>query len=219
MKKLAVLITLILAVALSGCTPDETLYTTATVESGNITVDGEVSLTTDQEIIAIPHEWDAMESGHVYYYKGWQDVDGLGVTVDYLWHTPELNGGNVFARWDIAGESEFTINLYEGVTVSDNGTPFTTLSTNRQLDSTPLVKSYTSPTLAGGSLGDGAQGGDLVWSGKIGSGRIAVVGAENVLWFLVKSDTNYWFEIIHDVAGVHWIDYNFYWHEHDILTD
>jgi len=73
---------------------------------------------------------------------------------------------------------------------------------------------YSTPTLAGGALGDGGQGGTLVYAAKVGAGK--KVGGESGRGheFIGKQNVDYWFRISNNSGGAGWIGYDFHWYEH-----
>lgn len=154
-----------------------------------------------------------VHSGSFYYVKGQAELDGAGDTLDFLYVVPNTNKWP-HAQWDIDGEAEFTLSLYEGVVTSNDGGAVTIFNANRNSANSPGVAAYSGPTLNSGALGDGGDGGNLVWEGKIGSGRNATTNRETAYEFIAKQNTKYWFRISKEASGVHWVDYDFNWYEH-----
>ena len=146
-----------------------------------------------------------IHKGKAFFVKGWQDVDGADTVVNFLFVT---GATTPHATWNVGGESEFTLELYEDTTVSANGTPVTVYNHKRDSSNTSTVSAYTGPTITG----DGTK----IWSGKIGSGRNATEerGASGEL--IAKTNSNYLFRITKNAANVHYFDYDFNWYEHTV---
>jgi hypothetical protein len=154
-----------------------------------------------------------MHSGSFYFVKGWSDVDGAGTNLDFLWVVPDSTAWP-HSQWSLAGEAEFTLYLYEGVTTANNGSGVATRNANRNHADASGVLAYSAPTLSTGTLGDGANGGTLIWSGKIGSGRNATSGRNTNHELIGRQNTKYWFRITKEASGTAWLDYEFNWYEH-----
>lgn len=196
--------------AASGSSTESKLqgYVGKTGEWENVLIDPS---THTMQTITHPHH--EMHAGSFYYVKGWVDVDGAGTNTDFLWCVPDTLEAP-HAQWNIAGEAEFTLSLYEGVTVSDQGAVLVVFNVERNSGNVASVLAFLGPTLAGGVLGDGGQGGTLVWAGKIGSGKNATGSRSTSYEFVGKRDNDYWFQLTKIPANVHWLDYDFNWYEH-----
>ena len=158
-----------------------------------------------------------IHSGNFYFIKGWQDITGAGTNLDFKFVIPA--GSKIpHSQWNIAGEAEFTLSLYEGVTTTTAGTSVTPVNANRNSLNTSIIEAYTAPVLTSGTLGDGGNGGTEIWSGKIGSGRDATVGRNSNYEVMGATDTEYWFRFTKSAAGTEWIDYDFNWYEHESNT-
>lgn len=209
-NKLIVLISLLaIVVLLAGCyTTSEPGYIAIVDSNGNI-------LTTNNEtntFVTMRYHESAVHDGDSYYVKDYKDIDGEGTNLDFLWVIGSTYRPH--AQWYLSAESEYIMCLYEDVTVSDNGTAVNVFNANRNSSNNTIVRCFTSPTLASGTLGDGSDGGNMVWCAVIGSGKDATVGIERNYDFIAKPDSNYWFRITKMVAGTHWLDYDFNWYEH-----
>ena len=169
------------------------------------------SITKAQMTIDYSHH--EMHSGSFYFVKGWADVDGAGTNLDFLWVVPNTAAWP-HATWEIAGEAEFTLYLYEDVTTVADGASVAAINANRNSGNTSGVATYSGPTLDTGALGDGGNGGTLIWAGKIGSGKNATGDRRTSNELIGKQNAKYWFRINKEAAGTHWIDYYFGWYEH-----
>ena len=149
-------------------------------------------------------EHHEIHEGDRFYVKNWLDITGA-VNQDFLFVTPPTTK-IANATWEIAGEAEFTITLYEGATVSNNGTPLAVFNHNRNSSKTPGVLAFSGPTV----VSTGTQ----IWAGKIGSVKTATEARMREGEMMAKSGTNYLFRISHPAAGTEWLDYLFDWYEH-----
>ncbi len=154
-----------------------------------------------------------IHSGSHFFIKGQQDVSGAGTNLDFLFVVPNTTTWP-HAQWNIAGESEFTMSLYEGVVTSNNGSPVTIYNANRNSSNAATTLGYSGPTLNSGSLGDASDGGVLIWQAKIGSGKNATEGRSTGYEIIAKQNTKYWFRFTKIAAGDHYVDYDFNWYEH-----
>jgi hypothetical protein len=149
-----------------------------------------------------------VHGGSYFYVKGFADG-----TQTFLWVTPDSTKW-AHANWSLSAEGEFEFYLYEDVVTSDDGTAITIFNANRNSATAATVQGFTGPTLNSGALGDGGDGGDLVWQAKIGSGRNAVTSRSTNYEFIGKQNTKYWFQLTQIAAGTLWVDWDFNWYEH-----
>lgn len=162
--------------------------------------------TNTLQTITYPHH--EVHGGSYFYVKGFADG-----TQTFLWKVPDSTKWP-HANWNLGGEGEFEFYLYEDVVTSNDGTPFTIYNANRNSATAATVQGFAGPTLNSGALGDGGDGGNLVWSGKIGSGRSALVNRASNYEFIGKQNTKYWFQLTQVGGGTLWIDWDFNWYEH-----
>ena len=177
--------------------------------------------TADIRIDASTHSMQTIDyahheahSGAFFYVKGWLDITGAGNDTDFIWIVPDTSKWP-HAQWSFDGEAEFTLTLYEGVTLSDSGTESTILNVNRNSAKEPVASLYVGePVLVSGALGDGGNGGTAVWATKIGSARSATTGRATSYEFIAKQNTIYWFRLTKEAAGTGWVSFDFNWYEH-----
>ena len=143
--------------------------------------------------------------GKFFFVKDWADLDGAGTKAEFLFRVPA--GVVPHAQWSIAGEAEFTMELFRGVTVSADGTPITPVNANGNSDNAAVVQAFSGPTVT--------DDGTKIWAGKIGSGRNATVGRDTGYEYMGKLSTDYLFRITKVASGTHWLDYDFNWYEKD----
>jgi len=152
-----------------------------------------------------------IHNGNHFYVAGTQDIAN-NANLDFLWVCPNTDKW-AHALWELDSEVEMTMSLYEDVITSDNGTSKTVFNNNRNSETTATVLAYTTPTLNSGSLGDGSDGGTLVWQKTIGSGKKLGGQGSRDHEFVGKRNTKYWFRIANSSGNTGWINYDFYWYE------
>jgi len=209
MKKAAILATIVfiltLALVLSGCTEPEPGYFVITDKDGNdATVNGGGALNV---ILKAHHE---IHEGNYYYIKDFTALD-TGNSIDFLFVIASDTVPHM--QWQLASESEAEFYLYEGVDVSDNGSVITSFNTNRNSSNIATTQAYSSPTLAGGSLGDDGQGGTLISASIVGSNKETTANRITTYELIGKADTKYWVRLTNVSAQTSWIDYDFNWYE------
>lgn len=211
MKKAIALIVVVLVMvfALLGCTEPEPGYFVITDKNGNdATVNSGGALNT---MLEAHHE---IHEGNYYYIKDFTEL-GAGDSLDFLFVIASDAVPHV--QWQLASESEAEFYLYEDVDVSDNGTPATVFNANRNSSNTATMLVYSSPTLAGGSLGDGEQGGTLISASVVDSGKETTANRITTYELIGKAGTKYWVRLINVSSQTSWIDYDFNWYEEVVL--
>ena len=167
------------------------------------TVDIPIKVTSDGGMINVSESQNAIHEGNHFYVKKWIDVDGDQTVNMLMFITPSLT--KIHARASVASEAEFTVGIYEGITTSSNGVLVDSINNYRDSTFTPELIAYMAPTVT--------SFGDLIWSGKVGSGKDATVSLSTGYGIVVKANTKYLFVFTKEVANVHWIDSDFWWFE------
>jgi len=156
-------------------------------------------------LLTVDYDHHEIHSGGHFFVEGWQDVDGAATVVDFLWVVPNTAKWP-HALWELAGEAEFTLSLYEGVTTSNDGTPVTIFNSNRNLTTkVATVTAFSAPTVT--------NTGTLILTDIMGAARSSGSTARNHE-FIGKQNTKYLFRITKSAAGTHWLKYAFRWYEH-----
>lgn len=153
----------------------------------------------------VNYDHHELHEGNRFYVKGWQDVTGAGTNLDFLFVTPDTLKW-AHAIWVLAGEAEYTMNLYEGTVTSNNGTPVAIFNHNRNSSKTPGIQAFSAPTVTG--LGT------LIWTAKIGSMKDATEERQKTGEMIARQNTKYLFRLTKAAAGTEWVDYDFDWYEH-----
>jgi len=208
MRKLILVALLLLGVlTVVGCTASEPGYMVITDEGGTpADVNGSGSLTV---ILAAHHE---IHEGDYYYVKNFVSLDA-GDSVEFLFIVGSDKVPHV--QWQIGSEAEAEFYMYEDVDVSNNGTPTTTFNADRNSLNTATMLAYSSPTLAGGSLGDDGQGGTLISAATVGSGRDTTQNRSTTYELIGKASTKYWVKLTNTSSQTAWVDYDFNWYEEE----
>lgn len=234
MKQLKTLAGLLVSVALlafTGCGVDEKIWVDiddtvpTSVEIDNepldvTTVNGSQIIITDasgnilsvdkttRTVVTSTYPHHGVHEGGYFYVKGFGDG-----TQTFLWKVPDTTHWP-HANWSLSAEGEFDFKMYEDVVVSANGSAVTIFNANRNSSANATVLVFSGPTLNSGTLGDGGDGGTLVWDSKIGSGKDAGIGVATSYEFIGKQGSNYWFQMTQIAAGELWVDWDFNWYEH-----
>lgn len=204
---------LIFILVMAGCgTIEEPEYVAVTgnPEVQIVDSDGDIVIIDEvtRAIVTIANEHHEIHEGDYYYVKGFADG-----TQTFLWVTPNTAEW-AHAQWSLSAEGEFEFCMYEGVVTSNDGAPITIFNANRNSTNTATVQGFTGPTLNAGVLGDGLDGGIMVWCSKVGTGRQSTVGRSTGYEFIGRQNTKYWFQITQIAAGALWVDWDFNWYEH-----
>ncbi len=161
------------------------------------------------EVETIEHEHHEQHEGCFYFHKGVQAITGASTVVYFMYRTPNAAAlTEIHARAAFAAEDEFTVEIYEGATVSADGAALATFNANRNSANTAGLTVFSGPTVT--------TPGTLIWSTKVGASRTAGYSAVENHEIIAKIDTNYLFKITKIAAGTHYFDYDFYWYEEDI---
>jgi len=208
MRRIAVACMMVALILLTSCTSYEPGYMVITdTDKHTADVNGSGALATILEAHRKIHEGDG------YYVKNFTSV-GSGASIDFLFAVADNIVPHM--QWQIASESEGEFFLYEDVEVSDNGTPVTTFNCNRNSSNEPSLKAYSSPTLAGGSLGDDSQGGTLISASIVGSNKETTANRITTYELIGRAGTTYWIRLTNTSASTSWIDYDFNWYEEEL---
>ncbi len=165
------------------------------------------------QVISAAH--NGVHAGNFFFVKNFVDV--TVANTDFLFSVPDTTKWP-HAQWEFAGEGEFELYLYKNVVASDDGSEITPVNANGNSGTPAGVGVFTGPTLNSGALGDGSDGGVLIWAGKFGANRTAVIGRETNYEHIGAQNEKYWFRVIKVGAGTLWLDWDFNWYEHTNRT-
>ena len=185
------------------------------ISTGGVTSNVAITSPTDAttgalEIVDYAHH--EIHSGSHFYIEATASIAN-GANLDFLWVVPNTTKWP-HALWELEAEKEITMSLYEAVSTSASGSAVAIVNNNRNSTKTPGVTAFTGPTLTSGALGDEGNGGTLIWSATVGSGR--KIGGESGRGheLVAKQNTKYWFRITNASGDASWINYDFNWYEH-----
>ena len=101
------------------------------------------------------------------------------------------------------------IKIYEGATTSNDGTPVSTLNSNRELQSThpASLLMYATPTIS--------TTGDEIWHAVGGAGRSVGVMPAMSTRIIAKKDTKYYFLLTKTASGTCDVSVEASWEEHE----
>jgi len=189
----------------TGCTQSEPGYMVIMDEDGaTADVNSGGALTV---ILDAHHE---IHEGNYYYVKNFISL-GVGDSAEFLFVIGSDKVPHV--QWHLSSESEAEFYMYEDVDTSNNGTPVTIFNADRNSPNTATMLAYSSPTLAGGSLGDGGQGGTVISAAVVGSNKDTTQNRNTTYELIGKANTKYWVKLTNTSSQTSWIDYDFNWYE------
>ena len=196
---------LLLVLLVSGCTQTDPGFAVVQTPSGTEAL---IDEGFSNAIVIVPFEHHEVHMGAFYFVKDFADG-----TQTFLLVTPATEVWG-HAEWLFAAEGEFELFLYEDVSTSNDGAALIEHNAERNSADAATIVATSGPTLAGGVLGDGGQGGDLLWAAKIGAGRTAGetrARGHEVIW---RTDTKYWFQLTQTGQGTLYLDWDIMWYEH-----
>lgn len=152
---------------------------------------------------------NSIHSGDHYFIKTFVETTGADSTAKFMFLTPSAVT-RIHANAVMSASGDYVIQIYESATASNNGTPVTGFNNNR--DSTKIAKllPFATPTIS--------DNGTLMWQTRIGStSPVGSAGVSNSFGYeiLAKSNTKYLFLITKQDAGDGYVDFDFFWIEHN----
>jgi hypothetical protein len=162
---------------------------------------------TTSAIIAIGNEHHEQHDGEHFFAK--QVVPFNGVANEegfFMFRTPDTTK-RIHARAEFYGDVEFTIEIYEGSTVTADGTAVGRWNNDRDSATTATLEAFANPTVN--------DIGTLIWIARFGSGKDAT-GVSPVFGYeiIVKRNTMYVFKATKIAVQVGYLDAGFWWYEH-----
>ena len=172
-----------------------------TYTAGNNGIDASTS-----SLQTLDYSHHEMHEGEHYFIKTWLNITGAGTVAYFMFTTPNTTKW-AHARALMTGEAGFQIEIYEGGTVSANGTQVLGVNNNRNSVNTAGLLAYAAPTVT--------TDGTLIWDAKTGTGRDAT-GVSPALGYeiIAKQNETYLFKITKDASGTNYLDIDFFWYEH-----
>jgi len=169
------------------------------VTSGGASVEVEP---TSNCLCTIDIQHAQVHKGNHFFVKSFAEITGASTTAEFL-----IKTGAKFphARVIATSNAEFIIDIYEGTTVSADGTPVTVFNNDRNSATTATVSLFTSPTITGD--------GTLLWRSKLGDSGNPAGSLQTSQELIAKDNENYLLRITKVTSGTHYIDYDFFWYE------
>lgn len=163
-------------------------------------------VTSALEVIDYAHH--EAHAGNHFFVRTWLDIEGAGTTAYLMFRTPNTTT-RVHAKALIEAEAEFLVEIYEGGTVSADGTPVVANNNDRDKQNTHVAEltAFSAPTVT--------ADGTLLWATRVGSGR-GDTGVSPGLGYEIIAATNqlYLFKITKAATSTHYINFDFFWYEH-----
>lgn len=151
-----------------------------------------------EEVINHPFSIEQVLAGDFFFWSTLNQGVATGTSLDILIITG-AEETHLFSS--IKVEAKFTIELYEGTTVSDNGTAQTIQNLRRSSANTPNGSIYTGPTVD--SVGTLIENDAILGGGGGGGASATRIGgiAQRVLGWVLDVSTNYLLRITNNSGG------------------
>lgn len=135
---------------------------------------------------------------------------GNGGIINLLVVTPDTTKWSHFT-YEIDGELETDIILYEGATASNNGTPVAVFNRDRNSLTAATTLVFDTPTVAGGAEGT------VLRTWHFGSNRSYGGGDRGTHELILKQNTKYLLRVTNSTANDNFISIKLDWYEHTNL--
>ena len=145
-----------------------------------------------------------VHAGDHFFLKDWVSVSGASATFDLLFKVGAIASHMML---HFLTQEEFSFVLYEGTTVSADGTAANVVNNKRSSTVTPTTLVYTGPTVT--AVGTQLIAGQLSSGAKVGA--VSDFGEGDHLIF--ATSTNYLLRVIKTNSGTHFFDYQLSWYE------
>jgi hypothetical protein len=156
-------------------------------------------------LIAINHSHHKMHEGKHFFYKSWMDLDGAGSVGYFMFRTPDT-AVRMHSMTRVTAEAEFTVEIFEGGTVSADGAQVTPFNNDRDSAAVPGISAFAGPTVTDDGL--------LIWAAKVGSTRDATLAPPSAYEIIAKRNSLYLIKLTKEASQIHWVDVDFWWYEH-----
>ena len=161
-----------------------------------------------RSLITVDYAHHEMHEGSHYFIKTWVEITGAtGSLVEFIFITPDVTK-QIHAKVELIADADSTFTIYEGATVSSNGSAVTAINCYRDSTNTALLQPYANPTVT--------STGSAIWTARNGGGRTAVgVGLGSNFEIIAKRNSIYLFRLIKNTTADTIIDIDFFWYEHE----
>jgi hypothetical protein len=148
-----------------------------------------------------------MHAGSHYFIKTWLiNTGGTGTYNEFIFITPNTTT-RAHAKVTLASDADTTFTIYEGATVSSNGTAVAGINNDRDSTNVAELLPFANPTVT--------SVGTAIWSARNGGGKNPVgVGLKSNFEIIAKTDTIYLFRLTKNTVADTVIDIDFFWYEH-----
>lgn len=144
--------------------------------------------------------------GFHYFLKTFTDVSGEGTIVRFLFTVPKTT--RIFAKVGLWASAAFTVEIYEDVVTTSDGTPLSGFNNNRNSARVHELSPFATPSID--------EEGTLIWATKTDATKESSGVAAGTNYFIyVKQESKYMFKITKSAAGDGFVDFDFYWVEQE----
>lgn len=130
---------------------------------------------------------------------------GAGSYVDFYFEF-HIGPKEAHVTWEIAGNQEYEIELFENPTVSNSGFPLIIQNKDQNSLNTPVTGIWVGPTVV-------TTGTETIWSAKFGSGNKVGGLSRNSDEYLAQKGEQFILRITKVGATVGWLDLMYDWYE------
>lgn len=188
------------------------------VQTGTVTILGNVTVVAPVDepsgsLQSVTFAHHKVHGGDHFIYANAQDLTN-GQTISFTLVTPATTMWSHFG-FELDGESEYDLQIYEGATPQSVGTPVANpavINNNRNSATANTLVINSSPTLGGGAKGS------LIYRIHRGSGRGTGGESGTGQELILKQDEMYWIDLTNATANNNFISWVVSWYEHTNLA-
>lgn len=168
-----------------------------------IKVDG-----STQDLQVVEHEHAEIHGGDHYFYEDYAEIDAAA-TIDFCIQTPDTTKWSHLV-WEIAAQGQFTFEIYEGATITYDGTDLTSYNNDRNSSNVSNWVNFEQDSTV---VAPGTRLGGMLLGDAINPVRSMPGGGNRSREVILKQNTNYLFRITSGVNDNN-ISYLAEWYEH-----
>ena len=141
---------------------------------------------------------------HRFFHKSTVALAAGSVTVDFMFVVPP-HLVHVDASMRIRSGSECQLELWEGATTSNDGTPISLYDVDRNCAGVPDLQAYANPTIT--------AMGTKIWSSTLSAQSVAEVNSDVNYDIIPRFNTKYIWRVVKSASQASWVDVDFFWWE------
>lgn len=164
-----------------------------------------LTVTEDGRLVAISPAHSAVHLGYSYTIAAFETLANTEVG-NFLFSVPDIAPLYCHVVIEVGNSVECLYEMFEGTTVSANGSEYSSVNRNRNSTNEALMKVYSGPTVT--------ADGSIILTSKVGVAKKygGQVRSENE--FVLKNNTNYMLRVTNLASGDNIINGLVSWYEH-----